>query len=248
MVALVWLTAYFLPTAHFFSFVPPTGSRARSGNELLAISALGFELGVTALYIGVVFDRAPVRPPRAGFGIGRRIIQSDFMPVVALAFRCPVAGQNSGARHARRVTVTFRNAAWMAGGIMAPPSCASPLPCAVGIFPGDPAVIAIGAEYLRFAWNYVASGLVFVASSMFRRGQHGFVAHQLGPRIALVTHSRTARASQVVALDLVRVRRLGIPSAGTGMTLLRREFTPPAVGSRRRGRSLLSGAEVSPGR
>jgi Na+-driven multidrug efflux pump len=39
----------------------------------------------------------------------------------------------------------------------------------VGIFTNDPAVIAVGEEYLRIvSWNYVASGLVFVASSMFQ--------------------------------------------------------------------------------
>jgi Na+-driven multidrug efflux pump len=39
----------------------------------------------------------------------------------------------------------------------------------VGIFTSDPAVIAVGEEYLRIvSWNYVASGLVFVASSMFQ--------------------------------------------------------------------------------
>ena len=39
----------------------------------------------------------------------------------------------------------------------------------VGIFTDDAAVIAVGEEYLRIAsWNYVASGLIFVASSMFQ--------------------------------------------------------------------------------
>jgi Na+-driven multidrug efflux pump len=39
----------------------------------------------------------------------------------------------------------------------------------VGVFSKDRAVIAVGAEYLRIvSWNYVASGLIFVASSMFQ--------------------------------------------------------------------------------
>ena len=39
----------------------------------------------------------------------------------------------------------------------------------VGLFSSDPAVIAVGDEYLRIiSWNYVASGLIFVASSMFQ--------------------------------------------------------------------------------
>jgi len=39
----------------------------------------------------------------------------------------------------------------------------------IGIFSDDPAVIAVGDEYLRIiSWNFVASGLVFVTSSMFQ--------------------------------------------------------------------------------
>jgi Na+-driven multidrug efflux pump len=42
-------------------------------------------------------------------------------------------------------------------------------PALVGIFTNDPAVIAIGEEYVRsVSWNYVASGLICVASSMFQ--------------------------------------------------------------------------------
>src|SRR6266566_645477 len=73
--------------------------------------------------------RMPIPNPacaaaQAGFGIGIRIIQAGFMPVVALAFSvAPVAGQNFGARLAQRVKDTFK---------------------------------------------YVASGLVFVASSTFQ--------------------------------------------------------------------------------
>src|SRR5258705_4826473 len=39
----------------------------------------------------------------------------------------------------------------------------------IGIFSKDPAVLAVGTEYLRIvSWNFVASGLIFVASSMFQ--------------------------------------------------------------------------------
>ena len=59
----------------------------------------------------------------------------------------------------------------MAAGVMAVFAIASHIaPAAlVGIFTNDPAVIAVGEEYLRIiSWNYVASGLIFVASSMFQ--------------------------------------------------------------------------------
>jgi Na+-driven multidrug efflux pump len=39
----------------------------------------------------------------------------------------------------------------------------------IRIFSNDPAAIAVGAEYLHIiAWNFVASGVIFVSSSMFQ--------------------------------------------------------------------------------
>ena len=39
----------------------------------------------------------------------------------------------------------------------------------VGFFSSDPSVVAVGEEYLRIAsWSFVASGVIFVASSMFQ--------------------------------------------------------------------------------
>ena len=53
---------------------------------------------------------------QAGFGIGMRIIQACFMPIVALGFAvAPVAGQNFGAGRAERVKQTFSVATTMAG-------------------------------------------------------------------------------------------------------------------------------------
>ena len=95
------------------------------------------------------------------------------MPVVALGFAvAPVAGQNFGARLPERVKATFKDASLMAAGGdgAVRDCCRSIAPAAlVGIFTKDPAVIAVGDEYLRImSWNYVASGLIFVASSMFQ--------------------------------------------------------------------------------
>jgi Na+-driven multidrug efflux pump len=39
----------------------------------------------------------------------------------------------------------------------------------IRVFSADPQVIAVGDEYLRIiSWNFIASGIVFVASSMFQ--------------------------------------------------------------------------------
>ena len=94
------------------------------------------------------------------------------MPVVALGFSvAPVAGQNFGAGQGQRVKDTFKDAAMMAVGVMLlfAVLCNIAPAALVAIFSRDPAVIANGAEYLRIvSWNYVASGLIFVNSSMFQ--------------------------------------------------------------------------------
>jgi Na+-driven multidrug efflux pump len=82
-----------------------------------------------------------------------------------------VAGQNFGARKADRVRHTFRTGAALAAGAMFVLALivwlgAGPM---VGVFSSDPQVIAVGAEYLHIvAFNFVASGIVFVSSSMFQ--------------------------------------------------------------------------------
>nr|MBA3467527.1 MATE family efflux transporter [Gemmatimonadaceae bacterium] len=99
-------------------------------------------------------------------------VQAGFMPVVALGFSvAPVAGQNFGAGHAQRVKDTFRGAAMMAAGVMFLFAilCHIAPGALISVFSNDREAVAVGEEYLRIvSWNYVASGLIFVASSMFQ--------------------------------------------------------------------------------
>jgi Na+-driven multidrug efflux pump len=134
----------------------------------------GAEFAMMTVYLVLVY--AVSRPfgaaAQAGFGIGMRILQACFMPVVALGFAvAPVAGQNFGARKAARVRETFRSAALLAAGAMFLLASAVWLAgdAMVRVFSSDPAVIAVGEEYLHVvAWNFVASGIIFVSSSMFQ--------------------------------------------------------------------------------
>src|SRR5205814_1934807 len=138
------------------------------------VPAMALQFGLTTVYLALVYSitRPFGAAAQAGFGIGIRIIQAGFMPVVALAFSvAPVAGQNFGARLAQRVKDTFKDAAWMAVSLMVVFAVACHLLPApfVRVFSKDPDVIAVGTEYLRIiSFNYVASGLVFVASSTFQ--------------------------------------------------------------------------------
>ena len=134
----------------------------------------GFEFAMMALYQFVVYAVARPfgAPAQAGFGIGLRVVQAGFMPVVALGMAVgPVAGQNVGAGLAERVRATFRSGVVMAVGLMAVLTVlAHVAPAAlVRVFTRDPAVVAVGAEYLQvISWNFVASGIIFVAGSLFQ--------------------------------------------------------------------------------
>lgn len=176
VVGSIWMAAYFMPKSAYlhFKFRDWKPQLAQWKRMLVVGLPAGFEFLMMAVYLGLVYFIA--RPfgaaAQAGFGIGMRVIQAGFMPVVALGFSvAPVAGQNFGARLADRVKATFKDAAYIATAIMVVFALASHVaPAAlVGVFSKDAAVIAVGGEYLRIiSWNYVASGLVFVSSSMFQ--------------------------------------------------------------------------------
>ena len=179
-VASVWLTFYFFPKSSYLKFMvadwkPDIGL----WKKMLGIGLpAGAEFALLAVYLFIVY--AVSRPfgsaAQAGFGIGMRIVQAGFMPVVALGFAvAPVAGQNVGARHAERVRATFRSAVLMAAGAMVLLSVACHIAGAgmVRVFSSDPEVVAVGTEYLRIvSWTFAASGVIYVGSSMFQALGH----------------------------------------------------------------------------
>ena len=175
-VGVVWLTAYVLAPGSYLKFVPAYWRpRFDLWKKMLAVGLpTGVEFGLLAVYLMTVYviSRPFGAAAQAGFGIGQRIVQSGFMPVVALGFAvAPVAGQNFGARQAARVKANFRDGAWMAGGVMAALMilCQAAPHALIGIFSKDPAVIAVGEEYLRIvSISFVGSGVIFVVSSMFQ--------------------------------------------------------------------------------
>ena len=171
-----WLATYFVGRESYLMFLwRDMKPQFKLWGDLLKIGLpAGAEFGLMAVYLMIVYVVA--RPfgaaAQAGFGIGMRIVQALFMPVVALGFAvAPVAGQNFGARQGDRVKAVFKTASMMAGTAMfiAAIACNIAPQALIRIFSTDPEVIAVGDEYLRIiSWNFVASGLVFVASSMFQ--------------------------------------------------------------------------------
>jgi putative MATE family efflux protein len=171
----VWILAYFKPSAYLHFMIADWKPRFGLWRDMLKIGLpAGAEFGLMAVYLGIVY--AVTRPfgasAQAGFGIGLRIVQSAFLPVVALGFAvAPVAGQNYGARLGERVRETFKTAALMSIGLMLLVIVITHLfPGAlIRAFSSDAAVISVGEVYLRIvSWNFIASGLVFVSSSMFQ--------------------------------------------------------------------------------
>jgi len=143
--------------------------------RMLAIGLpAGAEFALMGVYMFVVYaiTRRFGAAAQAGFGIGLRVIQAGFMPVVALGFACsPVAGQNFGARLPERVRATFRIGVLMATAAMVVlfVICRLVPEQLVKLFNADPEVLAVGGEYLKIvAWNFIPSGIVFVSSSMFQ--------------------------------------------------------------------------------
>ena len=177
LIGVVWMALYFLPDSAYLKFHRHEW-RPRldlwSGMLKIGLPA-GAEFAMMAVYLVLVYSVS--RPfgasAQAGFGIGLRIVQACFLPVVALGFAVsPVAGQNFGARQAARVRADVPHG----GGTGRQRQCSCsrfwcgspPIGWCRSSHP-IPAVIAVGEEYLHvIAWNFVASGVIFVTSSMFQ--------------------------------------------------------------------------------
>jgi putative MATE family efflux protein len=134
----------------------------------------GGEFALLFVYMAVIYwvIRHFGASAQAGFGIGGRVMQAIFLPAMAVAFAvAPIAGQNVGGGHAARVRATFRAAAILGSAIM----LVLTLMCQwrpewfVRAFTTDPAVIAVGGDFLHIiSWNFVASGLIFTCSGLFQ--------------------------------------------------------------------------------
>jgi putative MATE family efflux protein len=109
---------------------------------------------------------------QAGFGIGIRIMQSMFLPAMAVAFAAaPIVGQNFAAGKFARVRETFALSALIGGCIMVALTffCQWGSALVIRGFTKDPTAIAVGSEYLQvISWNFLASGFVFTCSAVFQ--------------------------------------------------------------------------------
>jgi putative MATE family efflux protein len=176
LVAVVLMVVYFERSFRYLRFrVSQWRPQMKIWWSMLRIGLpAGAEFALMAIYIVIVY--AIIRPfgaeAQAGFGVGARVMQSMFLPVIAVAFSvAPVVGQNFGGRRADRVKQTFYSAAWITTAIMILLTIFSQIEAGVFIraFTNDPGVIAVGGEYLKIiSLNFVAMGLIFTSSSVFQ--------------------------------------------------------------------------------
>lgn len=176
IVGIIAMTIYFIRLEHYVSFIPSLWSPQWKVWKRVAVIGLpaGGEFALISLYSALVYFL--LRPlgatAQAGFGIGGRIMQSAFLPVMAVSFAAaPLAGQNFGARRFDRVRETFGVAARLASTMMLVVTllCQFSPAWLIRIFSTDPGVIEFGVEYLRIvSWNFVASGFIFACSAMFQ--------------------------------------------------------------------------------
>ena len=204
-VGVTWISAYFIDAHAYLRFhLGSWRPQFRVWGEMLKIGLpAGAEFALMGIYMAVVY--AITKPfgaaAQGGFTIGLRIVQSAFLPVVALGFAvAPVAGQNFAAHKGERVRAAFKAAAGMATALMLLSAivifvAANAL---MAIFTRDPDVVAVGVEYLHIvAITFVGSGVTFVSSSMFQA---------LGNTIpSLVTSLVRLLISVVPAILLTRV-------------------------------------------
>jgi putative MATE family efflux protein len=176
LVADILMVLYFQTQYHFLRFrVAHWRPQLRTWWAMLRI---GLPAGAefVLFFVNVLIVYAIIRgfgpAAQAGFGVGSRVMQALFLPVVALAFAVsPVVGQNFGGGHAERVRQSIYAAIGIASGLMAVLALVAhfaPAPL-IRSFSDDPRVISFGSDYLRIvALNFVASGIAFASSSAFQ--------------------------------------------------------------------------------
>jgi putative MATE family efflux protein len=109
---------------------------------------------------------------QAGFGVGQRIMQSMFLPAMAVAFAAaPIVGQNYAAGKFDRVRETFVFATLIGSCIMVALTLFSQWGSAwiVRRFTQDATALAVATLYLKVvSWNFLCNGIVFTCSGVFQ--------------------------------------------------------------------------------
>src|SRR5882762_8083168 len=243
-VAFLWI--YFVRLEHYVGLRPDQWRpRLPLIRRILNVGLpAGGEFFMLFVILGVIYwvIRGFGPAAQAGFGIGGRVMQALFLPVMAIAFAVPaVAGQNFGARRYGRVRETFRKAVLLSSVLMVALTllCQWRSELFIEFFTRQPDAVAVGASYLRIiSWNFVATGFIFTCSGVFQALGNTWPS-LLSSAARLLTFVLPAvLLSTLPHFTLMQVWYLSVASvtlqALTSLALLLREFrrrlvTPPAA-------------------
>jgi putative MATE family efflux protein len=232
----IFLWAYFVRLEHYVALQrhewrPRWALIARILN--IGLPA-GGEFLMMFVILGVIY--LVIRPfgpsAQAGFGIGGRVMQALFLPVMAIAFAVtPVAGQNFGAGRFDRVRATFRTAVILSSALMLLLTllCQRYPEWFIHAFTRAPEVVAVGAPYLRIiSWNFLATGLIFACSGLFQALGNTWPSLLSSASRLLTFVVPVMFLSRRADFSLMEVWRLSVATvtlqALTSWTLLMREF------------------------
>jgi putative MATE family efflux protein len=176
VIANVLMVIYYERNYHYLRFrLPLFRPQIKTWWAMLRIGLpAGGEFALMTVYVVVVFGiiRNFGAAAQAGFGVGARVMQAMFLPVIAIAFAVsPVVGQNFGGRRADRVRSSYYSALGITSTVMVLLTIASQFApeTLIRLFSTDGSVIAFGSEYLRIvSLNFLAAGIVFTSSSVFQ--------------------------------------------------------------------------------
>jgi putative MATE family efflux protein len=176
VIGVIMLSFYFVRLEKYVSFHKEQWQpRVAVWKRMLTVGLpAGGEFALMFLFTAVTYYalRDFGAAAQAAFGIGGRIMQGIFLPVMAIAFAAaPVAGQNFGARQPERVRETFRAAVKLCTALMLVLMllCQWQPDAMIRLFSNEPQVIDIGSQFLHIiSWNFVLSGIIFTCSSMFQ--------------------------------------------------------------------------------
>jgi putative MATE family efflux protein len=230
---IIW---YFEKKYHYLRFrFPLWRAQMKIWSAMLRIGVpAGAEFILLFFYIIIVYVIIRNFGPaaQAGFGVGARVMQALFLPVVALSFAVsPIVGQNFGGRRADRVRHSVRSGLGIAAGMMLVLALITSLApgTMIRFFSKDAAVIQFGSDYLRIvAFNFVAAGIVFTSSSMFQ-GLGNTIPPLLSSASRLILFALPALLlSRTAGFDIKLVWYLSVGSqvlqACMNLFLLRREL------------------------
>src|SRR5438067_1287288 len=209
-VAFLWI--YFLRLEHYVGLRPDQWRpRLPLIRRILNVGLpAGGEFFMLFVILGVIYwvIRGFGPAAQAGFGVGGRVMQALFLPVMAIAFAVPaVAGQNFGAHRYARVREAFRRAALLSSVLMLAITmlCQWRPELFIEGFTRQPDAVAVGSTYLRvISWNFLATGRIFTCSGLVQALGNTWPSVTLQALTSLALLQRELR------------RRLAPPPAATG--------------------------------